>query len=305
MFTMMNTARIGVGMEGLAIGERAYQAAIRFARERRQGRAPGRPTTEAAMIIEHPDVRRTLMTIKAYNQAMRCLIYDNAMQVDLQRHAETAEEREWAGERLALLTPITKAWCTDLGVELASLGLQVHGGMGYVEETGAAQILRDSRIAPIYEGTNGIQAIDLVMRKLPMRNGAVLGELLEEIERVVTELADHPELSSVATNMAYALKAVRAATAATLTRVSTSPLDALAGATPYLKMLGLLLGGWYLARSGMTAKTMLDAGAGDTAFLRAKLATSRFYGEQLLPQAPGLLGAVTGNLSALDLGPER
>jgi hypothetical protein len=204
-----------------------------------------------------------------------------------------------------LLTPITKAWCTDLGVELASLGLQVHGGMGYVEETGAAQILRDSRIAPIYEGTNGIQAIDLVMRKLPMRNGAVLAGLLTEIDQTVGELSGYAELGMVATNIASALQAVRTATATILARTSTAPLDALAGATPYLRMLGLLLGGWHLARSGMTAKTMLDAGEGDPAFLRAKLVTSRFYGEQLLPQALGLLGAVTGDASALDLGTDK
>jgi hypothetical protein len=254
------------------------------------------------MIIEHPDVRRMLMTIKSYNQAMRCLIYDNTKQVDLHRHAETTEERERAGERVALLTPITKAWCTDLGVEMASLGLQVHGGMGYIEETGAAQILRDSRIAPIYEGTNGIQAIDLVLRKLPLRNGAVVAELLAEIDQTVGELADHPDLGAVATNIASALQAVRTATATTLSRVSASPLDALAGATPYLRMLGLLLGGWYLARSARRANIMLDAGEGNSAFLSAKLATSRFYGEQLLPQAAGLLGAAIGEASALDLG---
>ncbi|HUO46230.1 MAG TPA: acyl-CoA dehydrogenase family protein, partial [Acidimicrobiia bacterium] len=178
MFTMMNTARLGVGMEGLAIGERAYQKALSFARERKQSRALGQSSPEPALIIEHPDVRRMLTSMKAHNEAMRVLVYTAARTVDFQNHADTAEERERNGELLALLTPILKAWCTDLGVEMASLGIQVHGGMGFVEETGAAQFYRDARIAPIYEGTNGIQAIDLVTRKLPLRGGEVALELL-------------------------------------------------------------------------------------------------------------------------------
>ena len=169
MFTMMNNARIGVAMEGLAISERVYQQALEFAAVRKQGTAIG--ATSESPIIEHPDVRRMLLTMKAYVEAMRGLLYTCAEAFDRERHAESAEEREAAGDLVALLTPISKAWSTDLGVELSSLGIQVHGGMGYVEETGVAQFYRDSRIAPIYEGTNGIQAIDLVLRKLPLRQG--------------------------------------------------------------------------------------------------------------------------------------
>src|SRR5271166_7002503 len=161
MFTMMNTARLSVGVQGLAVAERAYQDALRYAQERRQGRAAGAPAGESSPIVEHPDVRRMLLTMKAYIEAMRAMLYTNAVSIDLARHHPDRAEREARRELVDLLTPICKAWCTDLGVELTSFGLQVHGGMGYVEETGVAQYLRDSRIAPIYEGTNGIQAIDV------------------------------------------------------------------------------------------------------------------------------------------------
>src|SRR5271166_3123898 len=161
MFTMMNNARLSVGVQGLAVAERAYQDALRYAQERRQGRAVGAPAGKPSPIVEHPDVRRMLLTMKAYIEAMRALLYTNAVSIDLARHHPDRAEREARRELVDLLTPICKAWCTDLGVELTSFGLQVHGGMGYVEETGVAQYLRDSRIAPIYEGTNGIQAIDV------------------------------------------------------------------------------------------------------------------------------------------------
>jgi hypothetical protein len=221
---------------------------------------------------------------------MRCLLYSNARAVDMERHAESAEERELHRELAAFLTPITKAWCTDLGIELTSLGLQVHGGMGYVEETGAAQLYRDARIATIYEGTNGIQAIDLVTRKLPMRKGAVADGLLSEVEGVVPSL---PEPSR--SNLGAAVAALRVATDSMLSRLATDPSDALAGATPYLRMWGTVLGGWFMARSLLAAQTA----AGDPGFLRVKLATARFYLDQILPQAPGLLGAVTAPVSAL------
>ena len=174
MFTMMNGARIGVGMEGVAISERAYQAAVAYAQERIQGREISGDTKDKAPIIQHPDVRRMLLTMKAYTEAMRSLLYVSAAEADMMFHAETEDQRQAASNRIVLLTPIVKAWCTDIGVEMASLGIQVHGGMGYIEETGAAQFYRDARISPIYEGTNGIQAIDLVLRKLPLENGAVV-----------------------------------------------------------------------------------------------------------------------------------
>ena len=198
MFAMMNTARLSVGLQGLSLAERAYQDALRYAQERRQGRAVGAPAGEQSPIVEHPDVRRMLLTMKAYIEAMRALLYTNAVSIDLARHHSDQAERDARRELADLLTPISKAWCTDLGVELASTGLQVHGGMGYVEKTGVAQHLRDIRISPIYEGTNGIQAIDLVTRKVPMRGGAVVADLLAQMEALDPELGTaDPELAGM------------------------------------------------------------------------------------------------------------
>ncbi|NND02597.1 MAG: acyl-CoA dehydrogenase, partial [Acidimicrobiia bacterium] len=173
MFTMMNDARIHVGLEGIGLAERSYQQALTYANTRRQGRAVGAPKTESSLIVEHPDVRRMLLTMRAFIEGSRALLYANTAAIDRSHHAPDEETRTKAEERAALLTPVSKAFPTDLGVELTSIGVQIHGGMGFVEETGSAQHFRDARITPIYEGTNGIQAIDLVMRKLPLRNGGV------------------------------------------------------------------------------------------------------------------------------------
>ena len=189
MFKMMNNARLSVGVEGLAVGERAYQQAVAYAKERRQGRAPGAPPGEQSPIVEHPDVRRMLLTMRSQLEALRCLAYLNAECIDLAARHPDEDVRTRRQELADLLTPITKAWGTDLGVEITSLALQVHGGMGYIEETGVAQHYRDIRIAPIYEGTNGIQAMDLVGRKLPMRSGGVIADLLADIEGTAAELA--------------------------------------------------------------------------------------------------------------------
>lgn len=299
MFTMMNTARVGVGIEGLAIGERAYQRARQFANERRQGRVQGAAATESVPIISHPDVRRMLMTIKAYNEAMRALLYTSAEAFDREKFSETAEERELAAERVALLTPITKAWNTDLGVELASIGIQIHGGMGFVEETGAAQYLRDARIAPIYEGTNGIQAIDLVTRKITMRQGDVVNELLDDIADTASSASgDYAEMGE---HLDHALASLREATTHLLKVMPGDPDQALAGATPYLKMFGTALGGWFHLRSAIAASSLLDAGVGDADFLRGRIGLARFYCGQLLPQVEGLLPSVLAPASDLAL----
>jgi 3-(methylthio)propanoyl-CoA dehydrogenase len=306
MFTMMNTARLSVGVQGLAIAERAYQDALRYAQERRQGRAIGARKGESSPIVEHPDVRRMLLTMKAYVEAMRALLYTNAVSIDLARHHHDLAEREARRELVELLTPVSKAWCTDLGVELASVGLQVHGGMGYVEETGVAQYLRDSRISPIYEGTNGIQAIDLVMRKVPMRGGGVVADLLAQMEALGPELdAAGQELAGIQSALATGVSVLREATDWILSRGPAEPNDVLAGATPYLRLSGLVIGGWLMARSALAASRLLrTAGGADAAFLRDKIATACFYAEQLLPQAAGLLPAVTagaGPLFRIDL----
>jgi len=301
MFTMMNTARLSVGLQGLSIAERAYQDALRFAQERRQGRAVGAPAGELSPIVEHPDVRRMLLTMKAYIEAMRAILYTNAVSIDLARHHHDPVEREARRELIELLTPISKAWCTDLGVDLASIGLQVHGGMGYVEETGVAQYLRDSRISPIYEGTNGIQAIDLVMRKVPMRGGGVVADLLAQMEALGTELdAAGQELAGIQPALANGVSVLREATDWILSRGPVEPNDALAGATPYLRLSGLVIGGWLMARSALAARQLLRNASGpDAVFLQDKISTALFYTDQLLPQAAGLLPAVTAGAEQL------
>jgi alkylation response protein AidB-like acyl-CoA dehydrogenase len=305
MFTMMNTARIGVGVEGLAITERAYQQAAGYALERRQGREIGSSVIESSLLVRHPDVRRMLMTMRAYREALRGLIYATARFVDEERSAETPEAREAGAEMVALLTPITKAWTTDVGVEMASLGIQVHGGMGFVEETGAAQFYRDIRIAPIYEGTNGIQAIDLVMRKLPMAGGAVIERLVGMMRTVAERLSDDEELTRFGLHLGDGLEAVEEAVGVLTARIEQSPNDALAGASPFLRLLGTVAGGWLMGKAALAARDMLDSGDGDADFLRAKIATARFYGEQILPSVIGLIEAVEAESDVLFAIPDH
>jgi alkylation response protein AidB-like acyl-CoA dehydrogenase len=302
MFTMMNAARVAVGMEGVAIGERAYQMALGHARERVQGRRVGADAKESVPIIEHPDVRRMLLTMKANVEAMRSLLYFTAGEADHQARAESEERRRLATSRLALLTPIVKAWCTDLGVEIASLGLQVHGGMGYVEETGAAQLLRDSRIAPIYEGTNGIQAIDLVLRKLPLEDGAVVAALIAEMTAEAAAMESHAELDLFREELAIAVEGLIETTTWIGEKLRSGEVQsALAGASPYLRQFGTVLGGWLMARAATAA--LSKPPEFETPFLEEKLTTARFYGEQLLPAANGLIPAVKGGIELLDQAP--
>jgi alkylation response protein AidB-like acyl-CoA dehydrogenase len=286
MFTMMNQARLEVGLEGLSVAERAYEHAAEYAKKRIQGRAPG--SLESSPIIGHADVRRMLMTMKAYTEAMRCLLYDAAAAEDRRHNAPDNAERTAAGNRLALLTPIAKSWCSDRGVEIASIGVQVLGGMGFIEESGAAQFYRDVRITPIYEGTNGIQALDLVMRKLPMDDGSVISGYLDEItalDRLLEEGGD--ELGDVRTRLAAAVACVRQATE---WLNSCDDVQArMAGASPYQEMLGTLAGGYYLARQALAALPEADSDA----WLAAKVSTARFYAVNLLPRVHGLLAGVT------------
>jgi alkylation response protein AidB-like acyl-CoA dehydrogenase len=298
MFTMMNNARILVGLEGLAIAERSYQQARQFAQERVQGRPVGAPRDQQVPIVEHADVRRMLLTMKAHIEAMRCLLYASAEAFDLAHNHPEEQVRDENREFLELLTPISKAWSTDLGVELTSIGLQVHGGMGYVEETGSAQHFRDARIAPIYEGTNGIQAMDLVARKLPLNGGTATRRLLQQMQETVAALPA-VGMEAGAEQLGQAVAALTDAIAWLAANGPTEPNDALAGATPFLRLMGTVVGGWLMAKSAIAARHLLDDGHGDAGFLEAKLATADFYLAQLLPQASALVPAVTAGYRQL------
>ena len=282
MFTMMNAARISVGLEGLAIAERSYQQAVGYARERKQGKAPG--AREESLIVEHPDVRRMLMTMRANIEAMRALLYRTAMHQDLAEHAADGEERRRHGNAVALLTPVVKTWCSDLGVSLASIGLQVHGGMGFVEETGAAQHYRDARIAPIYEGTNGIQAMDLVMRKLPMDGGRFARSYIKEIRGA----ADGLRTAGMAEAAPLLERAVDGLAEAAEWLTGAEPADRLAGAGPFCQMFGIVAGGAMMAEAA--------AAAPDRA---AKRAAALFYLEQILPGAAAHQPAATAGAAPL------
>jgi 3-(methylthio)propanoyl-CoA dehydrogenase len=306
MFTMMNNARLSVGLEGLALAERAYQDALAYSQERRQGRAPGAPAGEHSLIIDHPDVRRMLLTMRAYIEAMRSLIYVTAEQLDLAASEPDAQARQAHQERVDLLIPLCKAWSTDLGVEVTSLAIQVYGGMGYVEESGVAQHFRDARITPIYEGTNGIQAMDLVGRKLPMRAGGVVADFLDDVRALDAPLAQAgDELASVRVGLAAAVEVLAESTDWLLAHGVTDVRDALAGATPYLRMFALVAGGWLMARQALAAAAPAGGSSGsDQARLAAKLVTARFYVEQLLPAVNGLSGPVmAGHADLFAVGP--
>ncbi len=296
MFVMMNAARLAVGTQGVAIAERAYQQALSFARERRQGRgAVG--GAQMAPIIEHPDVQRMLMTMKAYAHAARGVCHLTAAALDLSHHGKSEQERAAGANRAALLTPIAKAFSTDIGDEAASLGVQVHGGMGFIEETGAAQHMRDSRIAAIYEGTNGIHAIDLVLRKLPLAAGAVVrGEIngMRDVARAVSERGD-AGFGATSARLSEAIDALDQATRAMQGFLTSDSQAALAGASAYLRLFGLTLGGACLAKAGLAAADLAAKGDGSEI---GRIALARFYAEKLLPVAPGFNRIVASGAAA-------
>jgi alkylation response protein AidB-like acyl-CoA dehydrogenase len=302
MFTMMNNARLSVGLEGLALSERAYQQAAEYARERRQGRAlgAGGSARESSPIVDHADVRRMLMAMRAHIEAMRGLLYYTAACIDRAAGHPDADERARWDARTALLIPVCKAWSTDMGVELTSLGIQVHGGMGYVEETGAAQHFRDARIAPIYEGTNGIQAADLVFRKLSLEGGAATKELVADMGALADALlADGSGLADIGEALSDGVRAFTEAADWLTARLAAEPNHAAAGSTPFTRLAGIVIGGYFMARMAEVAAQQLAAGQGDAAFLADKIATARFYAHQVMPQAAGLVPAATDGADLL------
>jgi alkylation response protein AidB-like acyl-CoA dehydrogenase len=287
MFTMMNNARLSVGVEGVGLGERAFQQALGFAQERHQGRAGG--SKQSVAIVRHPDVRRMLLTMRSLTEAARAICYETAVATDGAEHHPDTDVARRAQERADLLTPVAKAWSTDVGNEVAHLGIQVHGGYGFVEETGAAQHARDARITTIYEGTNGIQAIDLATRKLGIRDGAALEDLCREIDDVADQL-DTAGFSVCSSALAAAVGQVRT-TAAWLRDHAAD--DVLAGATPFLRLMGHTVGAWLMGRA------LLALDGEDPAFAEGKRASASFFLTQLLPRAGGLVPSITAGADAL------
>jgi alkylation response protein AidB-like acyl-CoA dehydrogenase len=299
MFTMMNNARLSVGLEGLALAERAYQDALQYAQERKQGRAPGAPAGEQSLIIDLPDVRRMILTMKSMIEAMRNIIYVCAEGIDIYNHHPDEATREARKELVDLLIPVAKAWSTDMGIECTSLAIQVYGGMGYIEESGVPQHYRDARITSIYEGTNGIQAMDLVGRKLPMRGGAAVEDFLGMISGLDAPLEKAgDDLAAIRTHLAEALVVVAETTKWLMENGMADPRNALAGATPYLRMFSLVTAGWLMARQGLAAKALLEDDPADD-FARAKLVTARFFAEQVLPGVKGLAAPVRAGFDDL------
>jgi acyl-CoA dehydrogenase len=301
MFIMMNAARLAVGMQGVAVAERATQGALAYAKERRQGRGLNAKGPEMSPIIEHADIRRSLMTMKALTQAARAICLVTAKETDVSHRAKDAGERAAAAQRVALLTPIAKAFSTDIGCEVASIGVQIHGGMGFIEETGAAQHYRDARILPIYEGTNGIQAIDLVMRKLPLEGGKVVEAYIGELKKTADEVraSNRPEFGRMGERLGEAVAALAEATRWMGGALQKNPDGALAGATPYLRLFGLAAGGTYLAKGALAAARNGAGGNGQA------IAIARFFAENLATAATGLKDTVTsGAESTLGIAPE-
>ncbi|MBB4303896.1 hypothetical protein GGD81_002948 [Rhodobium orientis] len=297
MFTMMNNARLIVGLQGVGIAERAFQQALAYAEERRQGRNPDWQGEGMAPIALHPDVRRNLATMKALVHASRAICYACAEAIDRGRIEEGEAGKTWQ-ERANLLTPLAKAFSTDIGFEVASIGVQIHGGMGYVEETGAAQHLRDSRIAMIYEGTNGIQAIDLIMRKLPQSGGEAVRGYLSELREVAERAAasNRVDFGRIGERLNAALDDTEVATEWLLAAVGEGRIsEALAGATPYLRLLSLAAGGAGLARGALAAANSAD-GSGAAA---AHIHTARFFAENILTASGGLKETVTGGAASI------
>ena len=304
MFIMMNAARLAVGIQGVAVAERATQHAIAYAKERKQGRSAKGKAGEMSPIIEHADVRRNLMTMKSMTQAARAICLVTARELDVAHHAKDPAARKAAADRAALLTPIAKAFSTDIGCEVASIGVQVHGGMGFIEETGAAQHYRDARILPIYEGTNGIQAIDLVTRKLPLEGGKVAEAYIGELRKTAEEVraSNRPEFGKMGERLSAAVDALADASRWLGGALAKNQEGALAGAQPYLRLFGLAAGGVYLARGALAA---VRDGAASNGTANTRVALARFFAENLTVVAPGLRDTITtGGDSTLILEPE-
>jgi acyl-CoA dehydrogenase len=300
MFVMMNAARFAVGIEGVGLSERAYQRALDYARERTQGTELGSKAKEKVAIVRHPDVKRMLLLMKSRTEAMRALACVVAAAGDTARLHPDAARRSAAQAFVDLMIPVVKGWSTESAVEIASPGVQVHGGMGYVEETGAAQHLRDARITPIYEGTTGIQALDLVGRKVARDKGQAIGAVIARMREVEGELerAGGEDLAAIAPRLRDGVAALEHAVQFVVSTFGADVRRVAAGAVPFLELLGTVAGGWQMGRAALAARRGLAAPA-EAAFCRAKIATARFYADHVLVRAPGLSRTVVTGADAV------
>ncbi|WP_408590429.1 acyl-CoA dehydrogenase C-terminal domain-containing protein [Novosphingobium sp.] len=302
MFTMMNAERVGVGIQGLGIGEAAYQSAVWYAKDRLQGRSLSgvkHPDKPADPIIVHPDVRRMLLTMRAWNEGCRAIAGWVARALDAEKHGVDAEQRARAAGFVALMTPVVKALFTDLGLESASLAVQVYGGHGFIRESGVEQYMRDARIAMLYEGTNGIQALDLVGRKLPADMGRNLRGLFHPISAFIEDNAGDEALAPTITGLKRAFEALQGATAMIAERGLRDPEEAGAAATDYLRLMGLVAMAYCFAKSVKVAQAQLAAGTGEVGFYTAKIATARFFFDRLLPQATAAFLAIKAGKASI------
>jgi alkylation response protein AidB-like acyl-CoA dehydrogenase len=300
MFVMMNAARFSVGLEGVSIAERAFQRALAYAKDRLQGKdlVQGGKTVP---IIKHPDVRRMLMLMKSQTEAARALAYVVAASMDFALRTKNREEAKQHQAFVDLMIPVVKGWSTETGIEVASLGVQVHGGMGFIEETGAAQHLRDARITTIYEGTTGIQAADLVGRKIAREGGVTVKSWIDLLKKFDTELAKsgNPDIRVVKTRLSAGVQAVQESVDFILATAGKDPNAAFAGAVPFLRLMGIVAGGWQLGRAALIAESRIDTKEGDQGFYAAKIATARFFADHVLSQAAGLAATVSSGAASV------
>jgi hypothetical protein len=302
MFTLMNGARLAVGMQGLGLSEVSYQNAVAYAKDRVQGRAPGgaqRRDLPADPIIVHPDVRRGLLTMRAFNEGARALAYWVGMHMDLAERHPDAATREASDDLVALMTPVIKAFFTDIGFETANHGLQTLGGHGYIREFGMEQYVRDARIGQIYEGTNGVQALDLVGRKLPEGNGRMIRRFFADVAPLIAQASADESLADIARPVAASLESLKRATETIAARAARNAEEAGAAASDYLRLFGYVALGYMWVRMAKVARERLASGQGDAAFYQAKLTTARFYVTKMLPQTAALLAAIDAGAAPL------
>ena len=300
MFTMMNNARLNVGIQGVAIAERSYQKALSFSKERKQGFSFKKGQKESVYIIEHPDVKRMLLEMKSQIEAMRGLTVFTAETIDYSSKLSNIENRKEYLNLSSLLTPVVKAWCTDLSVTITSLGIQIHGGMGFIEDTGAAQYFRDSRILPIYEGTNGIQALDLLKRKLPLEGGKTFEKLLNKIKITASDCKKFDELVIMGELLEKAVANLESSASWLKEEIGQNPENALAGATPFLNMFGWILGGWIMCKSSLAVKNNTNKEISDK-FCNEKIITSLFFCTTYLPTASSLMSTIVNSHKSLKI----